>query len=288
MVVVEGPEAEDRVAGALGRVAGTLPYLQASVAPAGPLLPAARRGRSAVDGRWLYCDELLDDHEWLATVIGGTARYLGSASLAVAASLFVLGYSYRVLTLAVSCLIMDGLVPSSRPGSMAIGIRGGRPSLVAYRRARALVLPSKGGSSSPGILEDLGSAGEVFRWFIADAVESHLRLLVDASSSRVRVGRRLLWGNVAASAATAFRTMQGLYGERIELLGERFFTLVPREMRDQGSFLSLERDGRRGWYWERRNCCLNDRLPGHVRCSDCSRTPAVERRSSYLARLARP
>jgi len=57
-------------------------------------------------------------------------------------------------------------------------------------------------------------------------------------------------------------------------------------MQGQGNFLSLAQAGRSGWYWERRNCCLNDRLPKSTRCGDCSLTPPDQRRATYLAGLA--
>ena len=44
----------------------------------------------------------------------------------------------------------------------------------------------------------------------------------------------------------------------------------------------------RGWFWERTNCCLFDRLPGAVRCADCSRTPPAARRAAYREFLDQP
>jgi hypothetical protein len=80
--------------------------------------------------------------------------------------------------------------------------------------------------------------------------------------------------------------MQGCLGDDVEPIGERFFTLAPPEMRGLGSFLVVENGGRRGWFWERTNCCLFDRLPGGVRCADCSLTPTTERRAAYRESLA--
>ncbi|HVA99752.1 MAG TPA: (2Fe-2S)-binding protein, partial [Acidimicrobiales bacterium] len=105
--------------------------------------------------------------------------------------------------------------------------------------------------------------------------------LIDATRTHIRVGKRLLLGNVAASSAVAFRTMEGCLGPWVQELGETFFRSCPTELRGLGSFLSLEHGDRRGWYWERTNCCLYDRLPGKARCADCSRTPSEDRRRAY-------
>ena len=114
--------------------------------------------------------------------------------------------------------------------------------------------------------------------------------LVDAVSTGlgVPIGRRLLWGNIAASAATAFRTMAGCLGSFVEPLGRLFFDLAPPELQGLGSFYLVEIGDRRGWFWERSNCCLIDRLPGGVRCADCSLTPADVRRQAYRDSLANP
>jgi ferric iron reductase protein FhuF len=269
--LVQGPVASARIAGALERVRAALPYLRASCgAPPGGAVPP---GTSVRDGDWMRCDQLLGDAAWLEATVRNSGRRLGTGAGAVATSLFVQGYTYRVLTLAVSCWLMDGVVPSSGAADLAMALSSARPALVAYLEPVAF---------EPG--DDPDAA---LGYIIESAIDAHLRLLVDAICCRVRVGRRLLWGNAAASAATAFRTMEGLLGPWVKPLGERFFELAPPEMLGQGNFLSLEYSGRCGWYWERRNCCLNDRLPRRIRCADCSLTPPEERRAAYLAGLAR-
>ena len=157
--------------------------------------------------------------------------------------------------------------------------------MIAYRRPKALLL-ADADVPAAAVLENVAVSAEALDFILAEAVQAHLRPLVEAASGRVRVGRRLLWGNVAASAAVAFSTMEGLLGEWVKALGERFFAMAPGELQGQGSFLSLENAGRHGWYWERRNCCLNYRLPQHIRCRDCSLTPPAQRRADYLATLA--
>lgn len=285
-VALEGPEAERSVVEALCRVGGALSYLRAAT---GPVAGAARPGSVAEDGQWMKCDELLASPVWLEATVRSSGGRLGTGSAAVAASLFVLGYSYRVVTLAVSCILMSGTIPSSSPQAFAVAMSSGRPALVSYCKPRALVLApglAPGLTPGPAAFADRELVGEALSFIVDDAVDGHLRLLVDAICSRIRVGRRLLWGNVAASSAVAFRTMEGTLGDWVKPIGERFFEIVPSELQGQGNFLAVEHAGRSGWYWERRNCCLNHRLPKGVRCGDCSLTPPDQRRDAYLAGLA--
>jgi ferric iron reductase protein FhuF len=153
---------------------------------------------------------------------------------------------------------------------MAIGLSGPWPSLVAYLSPRVLNT-------------DAGTITDALRWVVDTAIGAHLGPLVDAvrTGLGIPVGRRLLWGNIAASAATAFRTMEGCLGPSVEPLGRRFFDLAPPELQGLGSFYLVEKGGRRGWFWERTNCCLIDRLPAGIRCADCSLTPTEQRRQAY-------
>jgi hypothetical protein len=281
-VALDGREAERCVVDALERVGSALSYLRAG---AGPVAGHATPATLARDREWMKCDELLANPDWLEATVRGSGRRLGTGSAPVAASLFVLGFSYRVVTLAVSCMLMGGAIPSSDPQAFAVAMSSGRPSLVTYCEPRALVLAG-GRAPGPATFAGQDLVDEALGFIVGDAIEGHLRLLVEAVCSRIRVGHRLLWGNVAASSAVAFRTMEGTLGEWVKPIGERFFEIAPSDLQGQGNFLSLEHAGRSGWYWERRNCCLNDRLPKGTRCGDCSLTPPGQRRDAYLAGLA--
>ncbi len=269
-----GAEASKRLGAALAAVAEALPYLRAIT---GEPADVVRPGEEVSDGRWFCCEELLGGPSWLGAVVRDSGRRLGAPGGTVAASLFVHGYAYRALTVALSCFFLGGVLPGSRPDEMAMALSKGRPALVAYRAPRAL---ATGEWRS-------GGGGDALGAFVDDAVEGHMRPLVSATLSCVRVGRRLLWGNIAASAAVAFRTMEGLLGAEVKPLGERFFALAPAELQGLGNFATIEHGGRSAWYWERRNCCLYDRLPGNVRCTDCSKTSPEERRAAYQMALER-
>jgi hypothetical protein len=276
---VDGPEAAARLAAALASVGGALPYLRATVGPPAAVLAP---GAIVADGDWLNCDELLADAAWLEATIRSAGRRLGAPSGAVAASLFV------------CCALMGGVAPGSETGAMAVSLSNGRPTAMAYRRPAALLLEDAGtgtgtsaGTRTASPARFVGSVHvtAAIGFIVERAIEGHLRALVDTVCARTRVGRRVLWGNVAAMAAVAFGTVEGLLGPEVKALGEHFFVVAPQELHGQGNFVSVEHEGRSGWFWERRNCCLNDRLPEHIRCRGCSLIPRRGRLAQYLAAL---
>jgi hypothetical protein len=256
--IVEGDRAVAALSGALARVTSLVPYLTAEIDP--------------LDGAWFPGQQLLDDPDHLGRIIRSTGPGLGTDDPVVMASVFVQGYSYRVLTLAIACLTSSGVVPDASAPRTAIGLTGPWPSRLAYLSPRVLITDA-----------DDPTVTDALRWVVDTAIDAHLGLLVEAvhAGLGVPVGRRLLSGNIAAAAATAFRTMEASLGSSIELLGRRFFDLAPPELQGLGSFYRLENGRGRGWFWERTNCCLIDRLPAGVRCADCSLTPVEERRRAY-------
>jgi hypothetical protein len=269
---------------ALARVTALVPYLTATVNPP-ELRPSEFRPGHQVpaDGELLACQALIDDPAWLGRVIRSTGPSIGTDDPVVAASIYVQGYSYRILTLAVASLFVSGLVPDASPPRLAIGLSSGWPSLVAFTGPRVMILDA----DIATLPTDSATITDAFRFVVDTAIDAHLGPLLQSVRTGIGVplGERLLWGNVTASAATAFRTMQGCLGPFVEPLADSFFALVPPSMEGLGSFLVVENGSRRGWFWERTNCCLVDRLPGAVRCSDCSLTPAPDRRRAYFESL---
>jgi ferric iron reductase protein FhuF len=285
--VVEGDAAAALVGRAIARFPPEIAYVRVEVGP-DPSHVVAPGTVPSEDG-WLPCGGLLGDPDWLATVIEHTGRSLGAGERVVAASLFAQNYAYRVLMAAVACMTTSGVVPDCRAEAMAITVARGRPYVVGYDAPTVLVgCGAVGGGEGEPVEVRRRFAGTdlALDYLLHGAIDAHLALLVDTTRARFRIGERLLWGNIAASAAVAFRTMDGCLGPWMRPVGERFFERAPGEMQALGSFLALEQDGRRGWFWERTNCCLYDRLPGKIRCADCSRTPPAERRVAYLRSLS--
>ncbi|HVB92110.1 MAG TPA: IucA/IucC family C-terminal-domain containing protein [Acidimicrobiales bacterium] len=264
----------------LGRVGDLLSYLKAVI---GPVECAVPMTAPVEDGIWLACGDLIENADWLGRVFEGTGRAIGTDDQVVAASIFIQGYAYRLLALAVASFTVGGIVPGSAPTSMAIGLGRGRASKVAYCYPTVFELVN--GRNLSVALLDQPTVDQALMLLLDEVVEGHLRPLIATTRRQLRVGDRLLWGNVAASASTAFRTMEGCLGPWVIPLGHRFFELGPSDLKGLGSFLLIEDDAKHGWFWERTNCCLFDRIPGHARCADCSLTPFPERRSAYARSL---
>jgi ferric iron reductase protein FhuF len=281
--VQRGPDTERRLRACFDQVGQLVPYLRASLGRVACAAPGTFPLENAVeDGVWLSCDILVEDGEWLVRVIRACGVTIGTDDPAVSASLFVQGYAYRLLALAVASLTVSGLVPDSDPVATALHVSRGRPSNLAFDGG---VFDLGCGDRTRQALNDPRLADLALRNLVETIVEHHLRPLIATVRQEVRIGERLLWGNVAASAATAFRTMEGCLGSWVRPLGDTFLDLGPREVHGQGSYLSIEEGGYAGWFWERRNCCLFDRLPQGIRCADCSLTPAAQRRAAYRASL---
>jgi ferric iron reductase protein FhuF len=256
---LSGAAAASTLTRILTQVGEHLAYLKAEVGPVECVHPHGT-ANPVQDGLWMSCQELVADAAWLGRVIEGTGQAIGTTDQTVAASIFIQGYAYRVATLAVACLTVGGAIPGSTPEAMAVGL-----GVLAGVPGDELTSPSV--------------ADRALTLILTQVIEGHLRPLIATTRSHIRIGERLLWGNVAASVSTAFRTMEGCLGQWVVPLGQRFFELVAPEMQDLGSFLSSQ-DGR-GWFWERTNCCLFYQIEGHAKCADCSLTPAVERRDGY-------
>jgi ferric iron reductase protein FhuF len=278
-----GPGAAAELAQVLAGVGELLSYLRADIGPVDLTRPGPGV-EDIADGVWLSCQDLIADPDWLGRVIEVTGRAIGTDDQMVAGSIFIQGYAYRLLALAVACLTVGGVVPGSEPEAMAVGLGRGRVSKVAY--LDPAVFPACAGQAPQEALADPEVADRALRLILHQVIDGHLRPLLTATKRQVRIGERLLWGNVAASASTAFRTMEGCLGPWIVPLGHRFFELAPTDLRGLGSFLRMEVGDRRGWFWERTNCCLFYQIDGHAKCADCSLIPVDERRAAYADGLA--
>ncbi len=81
------------------------------------------------------------------------------------------------------------------------------------------------------------------------------------------VGERLLWGNVAAACAVAFRALEPSRAERAR--ATEFMDACAPWFGDVGTFTD-ELAGRQGWFWDRTSCCLWFRTASGQLCDNCS------------------
>ena len=114
---------------------------------------------------------------------------------------------------------------------------------------------------------------------------------VGAVHAEFRVGERLLWGNVAAACAVAFRAVESspmtpaAGRQRDPSAADKFFAACTQWFDGLGYFTIVEAAGRSGWYWNRTSCCLWFRTASGDVCDNCSLvdpTALYERRVDEL------
>jgi ferric iron reductase protein FhuF len=219
---------------------------------------------------WISAAALVADRSALLDQIRTTGAGRGVPDDQVAASLWFQAYAFRAAlpVLAPAALGLPGL--RSELSETWIRIARNRPAAVAV-------------TSDETVDRSAAAAAR-------DLVDGHLALVVDAVAGAVTVGRRLLWGNAAASCATVLRALESAPGadqDAVRRAAGAFFAAADPWLTGLGRFEVIQESGHEGWYWTRTNCCLWDRCDGASRCDDCSLIPVDEleaaRRSSLRA-----
>ncbi|QFZ21796.1 (2Fe-2S)-binding protein [Saccharothrix syringae] len=175
----------------------------------------------------------------LPDVLGRIADRYRTGEPRVAASLFFLGYSARLLCPVVAARVVGGAVPDVRPANL--WWRYDEDGL----RVR--------------LKEPVAGVG----------VAEPLAPVVGALRAVTPVAAGLLWGNAASSAAGALRTAARAgvaTAEQCVALGEELFAEPP--LRGTGVFVPFPGEV----VFRRRSCCLYYRLDGGGKCGDCALT----------------
>jgi len=189
---------------------------------------------------WLSGDALLTGDALKTTLDTIGTRYR-TTEPRVAASLFFLSYTARLLCPTVAAHVLGGPTPDIRPGNLwwhydpVDGLR--------VRLAEPITGP--------------------------DVAES-LEPVVEAIREVAPVARGLLWGNAASSMVGALRTIARTgtaSAEECVELGERLFTRPP--LLGAGDFIQFPGEVA----FRRRSCCLYYRLDGGGTCGDCPLPP---------------
>ncbi|WP_053716617.1 (2Fe-2S)-binding protein [Saccharothrix sp. NRRL B-16348] len=154
----------------------------------------------------------------------------------VAASLFFLGYTARLVSPVVAARAVDGVAPDIRPANLwwRYGPEG-------------LQVRLKEPVAGVGIAESLAPA-------------------VEAVHAVTPVARGLLWGNAGSSAAGALRTISRGGVDCLALADELF---ADPPLKDTGDFIPFPGEV----VFRRRSCCLYYRLDGGGTCGDCPLPP---------------
>ena len=205
------------------------------------------------DEGWIRCHDLIADPALLRREIEATAPGRGTDDMQVATSLYVQSYAFRLPSIAVAAYALGLPGPTVSPAETAIRIGRHRPAELAVTDP----------ATSLDRAEDL----------VARLVGDHLEPFVATAHEAVRVGPRLLWGNVAASLATIFRAAQGdapCGDAAVRDRADAFFAAAEPWLGGLGEWSTLEVPGALGWYWTRTSCCLWYQTDSGFTCDDCS------------------
>ena len=239
----------------LRAVADHVPYLAAATVTAGD--------------KWVGCAALLADPGLLVDVVRDTKSGFGTSDDAVAASLFVEAYAFRVGGAPLVAYALDLPVPDPAPTAVSVRIDKPRPSAVAYLGADLARLDAEA--------------------LAHELVETHLRPFVDSVHRYFALGERNLLGNVAAACAVAFRACESSAGvdrARVRDRAGEFFDSCHAHFDGLGGFTVVTHAGREGWYWDRTSCCLWFRTSGSQLCDNCSLIDPAELRERRVAELS--
>jgi ferric iron reductase protein FhuF len=172
----------------------------------------------------------------------------------VTASLLAQSYAHRVAAVSLAAYAVGLPWPSAAAADTSVRLAGGR--------AKALLFHT-------GVLgEPDDTAG------LAEAIfAAHLVPFVSTVRESQRLGERLIWANVAASCAAAFRAVEGSARDRGDADERTAIRRRADEFIEHAKWLDgtgyFEPDSS-DWGWQRTACCLWYRTSGGRTCAGCS------------------
>jgi ferric iron reductase protein FhuF len=228
------------VEAALDRLTGVADWMRWRVAgPGEPLAPGE-----------LACADLAASPGRVAEAIATGADARGTGDPTVLASLWWQGYGYRTAGVALACWLLTGVAPDCRAEHMAVGVARGRPSSTIWRRMRR----------DAGVYAAKSLCDHLFA--------GHLDLV---AGSLPRIGRKLVWGNVAAACASGAGAVREAAGPSWHDGVAAFLAAAPHGLAGLGAWEPVPPPGE-GWAFHRRTCCLwwKTTTSGGALCADCS------------------
>jgi hypothetical protein len=240
----------------------------------------------------VVAENALVDGPGLLQKVRAFGRAAGTDESAVAASLLLQAWAVSVTRAAIASLVGARRVPDLAASNTVLSVdREGRPvgaSLLTPRFA-ALAGDEEAATAPGAVLVNDDEA--LFAWARARLFDGHLGPLVEAIHDLAPVGRRLLWGNVAAAAAGGFAVLSNqapYHREPDRLIGDAQRLLDSPDSPTWGlaEVFGVPHDGGTRLFVRRQTCCLRYRLPdAPPTCLSCRLVPESERRHRIAARL---
>jgi iron complex transport system ATP-binding protein len=218
----------------LGRLAAISSYFAVEAGPA-----------DAADG-WYPVAILLDGGAEGSRLLGQAIDSVGARMAAprrwIAASILFQGWAARLTSIYAGCLVLDGAPPDLAASRMHF---------------RPLTTGPVDMAVDPLIRLD---ADHGWRRLLDD----HLHPLAEAMRAQVRVGRRILEGNIASALGGSLGTLARTgHGSLDDLISRPW--AQPPDLAAYGGWAEGPR-------FIRTTCCGYERVPGGGRCGDCSLT----------------
>jgi len=236
----------------------------------------------------------LEDSSGLIRMVLAFGQTAGTDDLAVATSLLCQAWAVSVTRPAVNGLVGARRVADLSAANTVLAFDGeGRPGGASPATPRYAAVAADREAVADPWAQIVDDDDALFAWARSRLFDGHLASLVDALAGIAPVGRRLLWGNVAAATAGAFAVLSAAEPPDAHraaiMLGD-----VRRLLDEPGSpteglaeVFPVEHDRGVRLFVRRHTCCLRYRLPdAPVTCLSCRLVPEAERRRRIMFKLA--
>jgi ferric iron reductase protein FhuF len=238
--------------------------------------------------------DALEDSSGLFRMVQAFGRTAGTDELAVATSLLCQAWAVSVTRPAIAGLVGARRIPDLSAANAVLLFDGeGRPIGASPQTPRFAALAGDTEAAADPWAELADDDDALFTWARSRFFDEHLGPLVDVLHDLAPVGKRLLWGNVAAATAGAFAALSA-----VELPSRERAAVMLRDARrlldEPGSPIEglaevypVEHDGGVRLFVRRQTCCLRYRLPdAPLTCLSCRLMPETERRRRVALKLA--
>jgi ferric iron reductase protein FhuF len=236
----------------------------------------------------------LDDSPGLLRMVQAFGRTAGTDDIAVAASLLFQAWAVSVTRPAITGLVGARRVTDlGADNTELLFDEEGRPAGASAMTPRYAALAGDREAAADPWAEIVDDEDALFAWARSRLFDGHLAALVDALVDIAPVGRRLLWGNVAAATAGAFAALSAAQLPSADLAAQMLHD-ARRLMLEPGSPIEgladvfpVDHNGGVRLFVRRQTCCLRYRLPDAPRtCLSCRLLPEAERRRRITLKLA--
>jgi ferric iron reductase protein FhuF len=235
---------------------------------------------------------LMQDPAGLFRVIRAFGRSAGTDETVVATSLFSQAWAVSATRAAIACLVGARRVPDvASSNSVLLLDHQSRPAGISLAAPRFAAVADDDDAAADPYAEVVPDDDALFDWTRSRLFDGHLAPLVEALHELAPVGRRLLWGNVAAAVAGGFAALSALPRHPFDpdhLLPEaaRLLDVPGAPTEGLAELFPVAHDGGTRLFVRRLTCCLRYRLPdAPPTCLSCRLLPESERTRRIAVRL---